>query len=188
MFKKIFVATTLSIIALIATQFNICAAMLTPNRIYLGGITYDSKIDEMKRLHGEPDAIFFGVEGYETCEYADGAKITYDKFSGQIKSIVVTEKNSDWAGQDGLSVGMYYDEWLKNNPAPDEVKVGDNKTVYVYFHYKSNPVIHETFRDYGLFIAFNKNSGKITQLRIYGDTDFASFEESFDSVMTEMIK
>lgn len=186
MFKKIFVA--LALIAFIATQFNICAAMLTPNQIYLGGLTYGSKIDEMKKLHGEPDAIFFGVEGYETCEYANGAKITYDKISGQIKSIVATEKNSDWAGHDGLSVGMNIDEWLANNPAPELIKVGENKTVYLYFHYKADPVIHETFRDYGLFIAFNNQSGKITQLRIYGDTDFASFEESFDSVMTEMIK
>jgi len=83
---------------------------------------------------------------------------------------------------------MNIDEWLANNPAPELIKVGENKTVYLYFHYKADPVIHETFRDYGLFIAFNNQSGKITQLRIYGDTDFASFEESFDSVMTEMIK
>jgi len=185
MLKKIFTSV---VFGLIIMQLNICAAMLTPNEIYLGGLTYGSKINEMKKIHGEPDAIFFGVEGYETCEYADGAKITYDKISGQIKSIVVTEKNFDWAGHNGLVVGMNIDEWLKNNPAPDEVKVGNNKTVYLYFHYKADPVIHETFRNYGLFIVFNNNSGKITQLRIYGDTDFASFEESFDSVMTEMTK
>ena len=81
---------------------------------------------------------------------------------------------------------MSIDEWREWHAMPDKMKVGDTQTVYLYFHYKADPVIHETFRDYGLFIAFNNDSKKITQLRIYGDTDFASFEEIWEGIMTDM--
>ena len=183
MFKKILAAL---VFTLLAMQLNICAAMIEPDKIYLGGLTYGSKIDEMKNLHGEPDVIFDGVEGYETCEYADGAKITYYKISGQIKSIVVTGDTLNWRADKRIGVGMSIDEWREWHAMPDKMKVGDTQTVYLYFHYKADPVIHETFRDYGLFIAFNNDSKKITQLRIYGDTDFASFEEIWEGIMTDM--
>lgn len=50
MFKKIFVATMLSSIILVATQANICGAMIAPHQMYLGGITYGLKIDELKKI------------------------------------------------------------------------------------------------------------------------------------------
>ena len=84
MFKKILAAL---VFTLLAMQLNICAAMIEPDKIYLGGLTYGSKIDEMKNLHGEPDVIFDGVEGYETCEYADGAKLRIIKSADKLKAL-----------------------------------------------------------------------------------------------------
>lgn len=187
MLKKFLIAVT-ALAAFIVTQFNIGNAMIAPDEIYLGGLRYGSKVDEMKNLHGEPDAIFFGTEGYESCEYADGAMITYDKHSGQIKGIIVTGDTLNWRGDKRIGVGMNIEEWLEWHATPELVKVGDTKTAYLYFQYQSNPVLHETFRIAGLFIVFNNASGIITEMRIYGDTDFASFEESFDSVMSELVR
>lgn len=189
MFKKIFVATMLSSIILVATQANICGAMIAPHQMYLGGITYGSKIDELKKNHGEPDAIYNGIEeyGYATCSYGDGVLIHYKKVSGQIHGITVTENNSNWRGDKNIGVGMYFDEWLKDHAEPELVKEGDEQTVYLYFHYKSNPVLKETFRDYGLFIAFNNKSGVITEMRIEGDTDVAPFEEIYEGIMSDML-
>lgn len=183
MLKKILTAV---VFALLIIQLNICAAMIQPDKIYLGGLTFGSKISEMKNIHGEPDTIFFGTEGYSSCNYGDGVSVTFNKISGLINGIFVTEKIKAWEGHNGLSVGMKINDWLITVPEPDEVKVGTDKTVYLYFHYKSDPVIHETFRDYGLFIAVNNQSGKITEIRIEGDTDLAKFEEFFESTMYEM--
>ena len=182
--EKIFIAI-ISLIAFFAAQVNVCAAMIAPYQMTLGGLTYGTKIDEMKKIYGEPDAIYKGIENYSSCTYGDGVIVHYNENSGQIIGIDVTEKG--WAADDGICVGMYFDEWLKNHASPDLVKVGDVQTVYLYFHYKSDSIVHETFRDYGLFIAFNKDSGKITEMKIYGDTDFATFDESFESIMSDML-
>ena len=187
MFKKFLIAI-IALTVLVAAELNIGNAMIAPNEIYLGGLRYGSKVDEMKNLHGEPDAIFFGTEGYETCEYADGAKITYQKSSGQIKSIIVTGDTLNWRGDKRIGVGMNIEEWLEWHATPELVKEGNTKTAYLYFQYKSDPVLHETFRNAGLFIVFNNASGIITEMRIYGDTDFATFEESFESVMAELVR
>lgn len=187
MLNKFFIALV-SLTVLIVAEFNVGNAMIAPHEIYLGGLTYGSKIDEMKNIHGEPDAIFFGTEGYEVCEYADGARITYDKRSGQIKSIIVTGDTLNWRGDKRIGVGMNIEEWLEWHATPELVKAGDTKTAYLYFHYQSDPVQHVTLRNAGLFIVFNNASGIITEMRIYGDTDFVTFEESFDSVMSEMVK
>lgn len=182
MLKKILTAV---VFGLFAMQLNICAAMIAPYQMTLGGITYGTKIDELKKIHGEPDAIYKGIENYSSCTYGDGVIVHYNENSGQIIGIDVTEKS--WAADGGICVGMYYDEWLKNHAEPDEVKKGDVQTVYGYFHYKSDPVEHVTYRDAGLFIAFDNKSGTITEMKIYGDTDFATFDESFESIMSDML-
>ena len=187
MLKKFFIAF-ISLAAFIAMQFNTCDAMIAPYEIHLGGLTYGSKIFEMKNIHGEPDAIFFGTEGYESCEYADGARITYDKSSGQIKVITVNQRSDNWTGDDGITVGMKISDWLKNHATPEYTKNGGTKTAYCYFVYTHNPAVHETFRTAGFFIVFSNASGIITEMRIYGDTDFATFEESFESIMAEMVR
>ena len=186
MLKKFFIAV-ISLAVFIATEFTTANAMIAPNEVHLGGLTYGSKISEMKNLHGEPDEIFFGTEGYESCEYADGATVTYDKTSGQIKGIIVTGDTLNWRGDKRIGVGMNIAEWLEWHAAPDVVNIGDTKTAYLYFVYKSNPVIQETFRVAGLFIAFDNASGTITEMRIYGDNDFAMFEEVFESVLDDMV-
>ena len=187
MMKKFFISAVASLAVFIAAQFNICGAMIAPHQMYLGGITFGSKIDEMKRLHGEPDAIYNGDEGYATCTYGDLVLVHYNRFSGQIYGINVTDKSLDWHGDQNIGVGMYFDEWLKVHAEPDVVKIGDEQTVYLYFHYRSDPVVHETFRDYGLFIAFNNKSGEITEMQIYGDNDIATFEETFEGIMSDML-
>lgn len=186
MWKKFFIAAICSVITFLAAQLNICGAMIAPYQMYLGGLTYGSKIDEMKNLHGEPDTIFDGVDGYTSCTYGNKITVQYKKVSGQIYSIDVTDENG-WKADGGIGVGMYFDEWLKIHAEPEVVKVGDVQTVYLYFHYKSNPVLKETFRDYGLFIVFNNKSGKITRINIFGDNDFAPFEESYENIMEEML-
>ena len=187
MLQKIFIATMFSVIAFFAAQINTCAAMIAPHQMYLGGLTYGSKIDEMKQLHGEPDAIYNGDEGYATCTYGDLVLIHYNKFSGQIYGMDVTEDSLNWRADKRIGVGMSIDEWLEWHAEPEKIKVGDVQTVYLYFHYRADPVVHETFRDYGLFIAFNNESGVITEMKIYGDNDIATFEETFDGVMADML-
>ena len=184
--KKIFFATIISVITFLAAQINICSAMIAPYQMYLGGLTYGSKIDEMKKIYGEPDAIYNGVENYASCSYGDGVIVSYNKISGQIIGIIVTEKNG-WKIDGDIGVGNNIEEWLANHSEAEKIKVGDVQTVYLYFHYKSNPVAHETFRNYGLFIAFNTESGKITQLRIAGDNDMATFEEIYEDIMSDML-
>ena len=186
MLRKIFAATIISAITFLSAQINICGAMIAPYQMYLGGLTFGSKIDEMKRIYGEPDAIYNGVENYESCAYGDGVLVNYNKISGQINGIVVTENNG-WKIDGGIGVGNNIEEWLANHAGAEKILVGDVQTVYLYFHYKSNPVVHETFRDFGLFIAFNNASGKITELRIAGDNDMATFEESFENIMSDML-
>lgn len=187
MLKKIFISTVASLTIFIATQFNICGAMIAPYQMYLGGLTFGSKVDEMKQLHGEPDAIYNGIEGYATGTYGDLVLVHYNEFSGKIYGIDVTEDSLNWRGDRRIGVGMSIDEWLEWHAEPEKIKVGDVQTVYLYFHYKSDPVLHVTFRDYGLFIAFNNESGIITEMKIYGDNDMETFEETFDNVMANML-
>ena len=184
--EKVFIAM-FSVIAFFAAQMNFCNAMIAPHQMYLGGLTFGSKIDEMKQLHGEPDAIYNGDEGYTTCTYGDLVLIHYNKFSGQIYEMDVAEDSLNWRADKRIGVGMSIDEWLEWHAEPEKFKVGDVQTVYLYFHYRSDPVVLETFRDYGLFIAFNNESGVITELKIYGDNDIATFEETFDGVMADML-
>ena len=181
--KKIFFAV---VFGLFAMQLNICAAMIAPYQMYLGGITYGSTIDELKKIHGEPKTRD-GVDGYNYCTYGDLVIVRYKESSGKIYEIDVTDESPNWRGDQNIGVGMYYDEWLKVHAEPDAVKKGDVQTVYLYFHYKSDPVKHETYRDAGLFIAFDNKSGKITQMKICGDNDFSPFEASFEGVMEDML-
>ena len=186
MLQKIFVTTILSVITFLVAQINNCDAMIEPYKIRLGELTYGSKIDEMKKIYGEPDAIYNGVENYASCTYGDGVIVNYNKISGQIIGIIVTENNG-WKIDGGIGVGNNIEEWLANHAGAEKIKVGDVQTVYLYFHYKADPIVHETFRNCGLFIAFNNESGKITELRIAGDSDMATFEEIYEGIMSDML-
>ena len=186
MSKKFFAATILIGIIFFAAQINICGATLAPYQMYLGGLTYDSSIEEMKEIYGEPDAVYSGGGNYATCTYGDGVLIRYQRSIGKIQGITITKKNN-WTAVGEISVGDTIKEWLSSHESADKVKSGDDKTVYAYFHYKTDAVSKKNVRDFGLFIAFNKRGGKITELRIEGDKEVVPFEKIYEDIMSDML-
>ena len=172
--KKFFVAAMMTIF--FAAE-NFCAAM-PASEMFLGGFTVGSSYPEMVKIYGEPSDRKVNLGHMASCGYGDSVDVGYIGGWGYIQIIRVSANNG-WKTPSGLSVGDNISKALDICGEPDCKKIGAHKTAYCYFH-KGN--------DYGFFILFNKESGKILQLELHGgERGIANFEDIYQHIMKHMI-
>ena len=177
MLKKFFIAAMLTI--LLAAE-NFCAAM-PYSEMYLGGFTVGSSYSAMVRMYGQPTQDEHVIEDICNARYGNTVEISYSNYSKKIQSIEVTANNG-WKTPSGLAVGMNISRALDMYGEPDYKTSSSVKTAYCYFHRDRN------YLDYGFFILFNKESGKILQLGVYGGSSMSNFDEIYQGIMTQMVK
>lgn len=181
MLKKIFIAATICIVAILAAiiisfpYLNICNAKMPPDEMYLGGLTIGSTVAEMKKIYGVPTS-----EKSKSCTYGD-VVIFYDRSGEKIQSIIV--KGSDgWTTPSGFNVGGSIRTVLNAYGSSDYSKSGDSKKVYLYFNCNKNKP------EFGLAILVDESNGQILELGIYGDDSEKTFAEYYEDLAKEMVK
>lgn len=183
MWKKIF----LSIAAiLIATQFNFANAM-SYSEMYLGGFTVGSSFDEMKRIYGEPIYDEGYAENNHGCHYGNSVDIGYNNYSKKIQRIEINSNNG-WKTPSGLKVGDNISKALDLCGNPDYTKSGNFKTAYCYFHKSYSQSLKKEIIDFGFVILFNKDSGKILELALWGGNTMASFEDYYQNNIKRLVE
>ncbi|MBR4152902.1 MAG: hypothetical protein IKT98_08075 [Selenomonadaceae bacterium] len=187
MLKKFFIVVILSVFALVGNRFSLCSAAMPYSEMYLGGFTVGSSYSEMTKMYGAPTSQDLGIEHNACCIYGNSVVINYNNFDNKIQGINV-KANNGWSTPAGLTVGMNISDALDMYGEPAFKKSSSIKTVYCYFH-KPN-MGRSTPPDFGFFIVFNKDSGKILQLSVIGDNTMISFKETecFDSIVRNMLE
>ena len=189
MLKKFFIATIMSVLVVVG-QVNLCDAM-PRSEMYLGRFTIgfsrdktfvaDESFSAMVRVYGQPTRNEHALEVTYVAHYGNTVEVSYSNYSDKIQSIEVTANNG-WKTPSGLAVGMNISRALDMYGEPDYKKSGKFKTAYCYFQ----KTRHGT--DMGFIILFNKDSGKILQLGVYGGSDMAGFDEAYDGIIRQMIQ
>lgn len=187
MLKKFFVAMFLTVFALVSN--NICSAKMPRSEMYLGGLTEGSKYNEMVRIYGEPTEINPGYEYISTYKYGNSVEIVHYSYRDSMCSIKVTDNNG-WKTPSGLAVGQNISKVLDLYGNADYTESGTAKTAYCYFGemYYSND-FKRNVPGLGFIIVFNKNSGKILEMGVYGSMGRSSgFSEYYRGMIEDMVK
>ena len=178
MLKKFFVAAMMTIF--FAAE-NFCAAM-PASEMFLGGFTVGSSYADMVNMYGQLSDREVDLGHMASCGYGDSVDVGYIGGWGYIQIIRVSANNG-WKTPSGLSVGDNISKALDICGEPDYKKIGAYKTAYCYVHRNGNTM------DYGFFILFNKESGKILQLELHGgERGMANFEDIYQHIMKNMVE
>ena len=186
MYKKFFIAVTF-LVTTLAMQINFCQAM-PYSEMYLGGLTIGSSIDEMRRIYGEPTSHKWVIEVHNSYQYGNTVTIDYNGSNKKIGFITISADNG-WKTPRGLAVGDNISKALDMYGNPDYTQSGNFKTAYCYFHESYNTYSKMNVKDFGFVILFNKESGKILQLALWGDPSrMAGFDEYYQDSMKRLVE
>ena len=173
-------------VIMLATQINFCQAM-PYSEMYLGGLTVGSTVDEMKRIYGEPTSHKVGIEHLGSYAYGNNVGIGYFYFQKARITDITVSANNGWKTPSGLAVGDNISKALDLYGNPDYTQSGNFKTAYCYFHKSYNQQMES--KDFGFIILFNKDSGKILELGLWGDGDRSSdFEKEYQYILKRLIE
>lgn len=185
MLKKFFVAMFLTVFAFVGN--SICSAKMPKSAMYLGGFTVGSSYFDMVRMYGEPIKTG-GAENNISAKYGSGVLIGYNNYNNKIQSITVTENNG-WKTPRGLAVGSNISDVFDLYGNADYTESGSFKVAYCYFgEMRYSNSRQGYFPDFGFIILVNKNSGKILQMEVDGGGTMASFDETYQSYMKNLVK
>lgn len=184
MLKKIFIGMAFFLLA--ATQINLASAM-SYGEMYLGGLTVGSTVSEMKRMYGEPSSDKWEIENIQSCYYGNSVEIGYNNYNKKLQSIDISANNG-WKTPSGLAVGDNISKALDICGNPDDTKSGNFKTAYCYFHKSYSQSSNKEQIDFGFIILFNKDSGKILQLGLWGGSPMAGFEDIYQGNMQRLVE
>ena len=179
MLKKFFIAAVMSVFVLVGGQVN----AMPYSEMFLGGFTVGSSYSAMKRVYGEPVQNEGHSEANYSSHYGDTVKINFNNIVNRIQGIRVTANNG-WKTPSGLAVGDNISKALDICGEPDYKKVGKYKTAYCYFHNMGGKYLDE----YGFFILFNNESGKILRLELDGGNTMSGFEQDYQYYMKRMVE
>lgn len=169
---------TLMFAIFILTAGN-CQATMPRSEMFLGGLTVNSPLSELKKIYGEPQKGY--TWGFENANYMSiyGNNVMIDSWRSKIVGIHITANNG-WKTPAGISVGTNIQRVFDLYGQPDYSKANSTKTVCVY--YPSDFVKFEgrLVPDFGLFIKYNNNSKKISEIYLgSGDNAGMSFKEVY---------
>lgn len=188
---------TLMFAIFILTAGN-CQATMPRSEMFLGGLTvYSSgnineKIrtfsNEMRKIYGEPQKSY--SHGFEYNEHAAiyGNNVMVNSIGGGIIESIRITANNGWKTPAGISVGTNISRVFELYGQPDYSKSNDTKTVCVYYPSDFVEFQGKLVPDFGLFIKYNNDSGKISEMYLaYGfSREQPEFEESFPSVVYDI--
>lgn len=159
--KKIFLLLTL-ILVVLASTLTVAAynqrGTLPKSEMSLGGVELDG---DHIGIYGKPtwgEAYGSGKGGY-------GNSVTLEFAEGHTLSILVTANNG-WKTPSGIGVGTSVNELVEKYGEPYLSKTYNNKTVYCYCSGSNAYSVGDRF----LHFLFDKNTKKITKIRLSGNT------------------
>ena len=184
---------TLMFTIFILTAGN-CQATMPRSEIFLGSLTVGSTVDEMKRIYGEPQKGY--TWGYENAEYmaiyGNNVMVNSFNFRSKVMAIHITANNG-WRTPAGISVGTNIQRVFDLYGQPDYIKANSTKTVCVYYPNDFVEFQGKMVPDYGLFIKYNNDSKKISEIYLGGgDSTGLGFVEVYprlaEGIVENMLK
>ena len=160
---------------------GICQATMPRSEMFLGGLTVNSPLSELKKIYGEPQKGY--TWGYENAQYMSiyGNSVMVDSFNFRSKVMAIhITANNGWRTPAGISVGTNIQRVFDLYGQPDYIKANSTKTVCVYYPNDFVEFQGKMVPDYGLFIKYNNDSKKISEIYLGGgDSTAMSFEEVY---------
>ena len=181
---------TLMFTIFILTAGN-CQATMPRSEMFLGGLTVDSPLSELKKIYGEPQEIYSGAEGNRAGTYGNNVLIVYNInmyniSRSNVESIHIMANNG-WKTPAGISVGTNISKVFDLYGQPDYIKSNSTKTVCVYYPNDFVEYRGKMVPDFGLFIKYNNDSKKISEMYLaWGFNGMYGFDERYPDAVYDI--
>lgn len=182
------------LISVLLLTSGICQANMTCSEMFLGGFTVNSRLSEFLKTYGEPPIKYdLGDQIYKVI-YGNSVmldcSLAFFRNEGNVVSIHITANNG-WRTPAGISVGTNISKVFELYGQPDYSKSNATKTVCVYYPSDYVNFKGESIPEFGFFIKFDNDSGKILEMYLAwgfdGKTTF-EYPETAYKIVDEMLK